>query len=306
MHPDGAASGNSDVPPGLPPVEPPSGRFLAQLFLIPLLIVAVLVLLALAGLWWAKGRYGQDEAATTEHFVEELSSSNPDVWWRGAHELAQILKRPESLALASYPKFSLDLGDKLRQELAGLEREERLTYEQTKGLPAEERKAAFQKLATQRDQVRFLISALGDFTVPTGVPLLSEIALAPDGPDVKASTLRRRLAVWALANLGENLKRWPKLSAPQRERAVADLRKEAAGRGPRADAARLAYEHLTKGRPLGVDATLAECAVSQDVHLRTLAAMALNFWDGPLVEPTLERLSYDDGHGTRLDISDND
>ena len=105
MQPNGAASPHSSGPPGLPPVEPPSGRFLAQLFLVPLLIVSFLVLLALAGLWWSRGRYAPDEGATGEHFVRELQSENADVWWRGAHELAQVIKRPKSLALASSPRF---------------------------------------------------------------------------------------------------------------------------------------------------------------------------------------------------------
>jgi hypothetical protein len=306
MHSDGAVSSNSDQPLGLPPVEPPSGRFLAQLFLIPLLIITALVLLALAGLWWARGRYGQDEVPTTEHFVRDLESGNADVWWRGAHELAQVIKRPESLALASYPKFSLDLAEKLRQELSDLEREEKAAYEDTKGLPAEEQEASRRKLAPRRDQVLFLISVLGDFTVPTGVPLLSEIALKKAGPDAKAVTLRRRRAVWALANLGQNLKRWSDLSPEQQERMTRQLAEEAAGKGRRAAWARVAQDYLTRRRPLGVDATLEECAGADDTYLRSLVAMALNFWDGPRVEPTLERLARDDGHGTRVEVTDND
>jgi hypothetical protein len=35
-------------------------------------------------------------------------------------------------------------------------------------------------------------------------------------------------------------------------------------------------------------------------------AMALNFWDGPRVVPTLERLANDDGHGTRIEITEKD
>jgi hypothetical protein len=304
MHSDGAVSNNSDPPRGLPPVEPPSGRFLAQLFLIPLLIVTVLVLLALAGLWWSRGRYGQDEAATTAHFLRDLGSSNADVWWRAAHELAQVIQRPESLALASSPKFSLDLAEKLRQELADLERQERTAYEETRGRPAEERQAALQKLSTQRQQVQFLISALGDFTLPTGVPVLSEIALKGDGADVPAVTLRRRQAVWALANLGQNRQRLKDLSPGQRAKVTEQLAEEAAGRGPRAAWARMAHDYLTRQQPLGVDVTLEKCAGFEDTYLRSLVALALNFWDGPRVEPTLERLADDDGHGTRLEITD--
>jgi hypothetical protein len=304
MHTDGPVSGNSEPARGLPPVEPPSGRFLAQLFLVPLLIVSVLVLLAVAGIWWSRGRYGHDEVPTTEHFLSELSSPNPDVWWRAAHELAQVIKRPESLNLASYPKFSLDLSDKLRAELTDLEQHEKAEYERTRELPQEEQDKARKQLAPKRDRVLFLISALGDFTLPTGAPLLGEIALKPDGPDPKATTLRRRRAVWALANLGQNLTRYRELPAEQQARVVSDLAAEAKGKGPRAEAARLAHGYLTRKQPLGVDATLEKCADSRDTYLRSLVALALNFWDGPRVEPTLIRLSHDDGQGTRLEITD--
>jgi len=305
MHSDGAISSNSEPPGGLPPVEPPSGRFLAQLFLIPLLIVSVLVLLAVAGIWWSRGRYSQDEVPSTDHYLEELSSSNPDVWWRGAHELAQVIKRPESLNLASHPKFALDLAEKLRAELLELEQLEKAEQERGKHLTAEEQEAGWKKLAPNRDRVLFLLSALGDFTLPTGVPLLSEVALKDSGPDAKALTLRRRRAVWALANLGQNLKRYGQLSAEQQAQAVADLADEAKGRGPRAEWARFAHDCLARKRPLGVDATLEKVAGAEDTYLRTLVAMALNFWDGPRVEPTLIKLSHDDGRGTRLEIADN-
>jgi hypothetical protein len=306
MQSDGVVSSNPDPGRRLPPVEPPSGRFLAQLFLVPLLIVSVLVLLALAGLWWSKGRYGQDEAASTEHFVRDLESGNDDVWWRGAHELAQVVKRPESLALASYPRFALDLAEKLQQELAVLEQEERAAYQRTRNLSAEEQEGARARLRPQRDRVRFLIAVLGDFTVPVGVPLLSEIAVNDEGPDRKAVVLRRRLAVLALASLGESMKRWPDLPPDKQASAMQDLAAEAGGKGQRAAWARMAQDYLTKHRPLGVDATLEKCAASNDTFLRSLVAMALNFWDGPRTEPTLRRLANDDGHGTRLEITDKD
>jgi hypothetical protein len=309
MHSDGPISGNSDLPQGLPPVEPPSGRFLAQLFLVPLLIVTVLVVLAVAGLWWSRGRYGQNDVATSEHFVRDLESDNADVWWRSAHELAQVIKRPEGLAVASHPKLALELADKLSQELAVLEREEKVLYEQTRSLPEPERQAARQKAGTRLERekkVLFLISALGDFTVPVGVPLLGEIALKEDSPDIKAVTLRQRRAVWALANLGQNLKRWPELSKENQARVIQELAAESAGQGPRAAWARLAHDYIAKQQPLHVDALLEKCARSEDTYLRALVAMALNFWEGPRVVPTLHRLADDDGHGTRIEITDKD
>ena len=41
MQSEAAVPGNNDVPRGLPPVTPPSGRFIVQLFLVPGVIVAV-------------------------------------------------------------------------------------------------------------------------------------------------------------------------------------------------------------------------------------------------------------------------
>src|ERR1700682_3039466 len=79
----------------LPPVTPPSGRFIMQLFLVPGLIVAVVAAIVLGFGYLVSG------ARTTDHFLRDLDSSNADIRWRTALDLAQVLKRPESLALAS-------------------------------------------------------------------------------------------------------------------------------------------------------------------------------------------------------------
>src|SRR5262245_39234907 len=92
-----------DLPPGLPPVQPPSARFIVQLFLVPGLIVVVAVLIYLGSSYLVRS------SQTPESYLRDLDSSNRDIRWRGAHDLAQVLKRPESLALASNPGFALDL-----------------------------------------------------------------------------------------------------------------------------------------------------------------------------------------------------
>src|SRR2546423_15439883 len=100
---------SSSVPQrGLPPVTPPSGRFIAQLFLVPGMIVLVAVLLLLAFRYLLGGGY---EPA---NFLKQLDSDNADIRWRGASDLAQVLKRPESLNLKSDPIFALDLAHRLR------------------------------------------------------------------------------------------------------------------------------------------------------------------------------------------------
>src|SRR5881394_1685814 len=103
-------SNNHQPDKGLPPVRPPSGRFIVQLFVVPGLIVAVAVLILWGFSWLAGG------TASREKYLEGLRSSNPDIRWRTAHELAQVLlrdrKEPEP-KLAVDAGFALDLADLL-------------------------------------------------------------------------------------------------------------------------------------------------------------------------------------------------
>src|SRR5947199_5859342 len=106
MQPDSPAPSNNDARVGLPPVKPPSARFIVQLFLIPGLIVAGLVFVfVFGGLSWVG-------TSTPESFLSRLDNPNTEVRWRAAHELAQVLKRPESLELASDPDFALALAQR--------------------------------------------------------------------------------------------------------------------------------------------------------------------------------------------------
>ncbi len=315
--PETAPSPNHESPRGLPPVTPPSGKFIVQLFLVPGLIVAV-VLLILLGFG-----YLVSSERTPEKFLGDLDSPNADIRWRGAHDLAQILKRPESLALASDPKFALDIATRLRKALAELDQAEKATAQSVATLPAAEQAAAWRRLSAQRNNVSFLTACLGDFTVPVGIPLLSEIALQETGPELKGNTQRRRNAVWALCILGENFKRRFQginarpgdkiLDPPEKAAIVEELKREVAAGGQRAEWAENALAYIlptgsgdSYKRRVAVDRTLSECARSEDPFLRELVAQALAFWDGELVEPTLLRLSHDDGHGPRIEISEND
>src|SRR5207244_6408731 len=108
MHPEAPSSGT--LPPGgLPPIKPPSGKFIAQLFLVPLLIV-----LGIMGLFFTlRGLFGIGGPRTAEQCFHTLDQANPDVRWRAAQDLAQVLPRDDMLA--SDPKFALDLADRLRQ-----------------------------------------------------------------------------------------------------------------------------------------------------------------------------------------------
>src|SRR5438270_13886521 len=86
------AHNEPDPTKGLPPVVAPSGRFIAQLFLVPGLIVAGAVVVLLGVSWLAGGN------RSPEAFLRDIDSSNPDIRWRTASDLAQVLKRDDGLA----------------------------------------------------------------------------------------------------------------------------------------------------------------------------------------------------------------
>jgi hypothetical protein len=288
-------------------VTPPSGKFIAQLFLVPGSMISVAVLFIIGISFMVGGRH---EPAS---FLNQLDSDNADIRWRGANELAQVLRRPESMHLRSDPVFALDLAQRLRAGLDDLVEEEKRIQQKTATASPPEKKAAWGKpLNAKRDRVNFLFAALGEVVVPVGVPLLSEIVLRADSPDPQ-NILHRRQALKALAELGDNRREFEKLPAEQKAAIVEALVKEAGSDNPqRAVWARNGLYHLDKKYlPAGsaegiveVDQTLAEAALDQDQNLREHVAWAFNFWDGPRAEDTLQRLARDRGHGTMVGISE--
>jgi hypothetical protein len=292
---------------GLPPVTPPSGRFIAQLFLVPGMIVLVAVLLLLA----FRNLLGGGHAP--EVFLKQLDNENTDIRWRGASDLAQILKRPESMNLRSDPDFALALAQRLRAGLDDLAQEEARIQKKVATASAQEKEAAWGKpLDAKRNYVNFLAATMGDFLVPVGVPLLCEIVLRDDSPDPK-SILRRRQALSSLISLGDNLKSFHKLPAPQQAEISGLLATVSRCENPaRAAWARNGLYYLDNNRPspaaadgiIKVDEVLARVAQDSDQFLRELVAFAFNFWDGPLAEPTLLQLTRDRGHGTLVRVSE--
>src|SRR6185295_17557141 len=91
---------------------------------------------------------------------------------------------------------------------------------------------AFRKLEleAQRNLVQFLAASLGDFSFPVGVPLLGEIIVNGPGPDIKHGTHRQRQALWSLANLGDNVKKFKDLKADYQNLIIAKLRAEEAAK----------------------------------------------------------------------------
>jgi hypothetical protein len=299
MPPEAPFASNHPAPKGLPTVLAPSGTEIARLFLTPLLIVIGLVI-PLVGFFWLFGG-----AWTPEDYLKKLDDPNPDVRWRGAETLSQMLLRDDNLA--SNPKFGLDLADRLRQTLDEGARAEKALAERLRQQPKTELARENKALEPGRDHVLYLGSCLGSLTIPVGAPLLSRIAMIPDGAEPSVVTLRRRQALWALANLGENLKRFGRLFQARQELVLAELEAEAAGVGERAEWARAALDYMTgpqakKLGRLGVDKALTVCAEDRDPFMREIAAFAFNFWEGDAsergrLEDVLAKLAVDSGAG---------
>jgi hypothetical protein len=283
-------------------VVPPSGRFIAQLFLVPGLIVAGAVIVLLGFSWLAGGPRSADA------FLRDLDSPNSDIRWRTASDLAQVLKRDERLA--TDPVFGLKLAGLLQQAMAEMDRAERARtgpgFAMTAEATARERKEAL----ARRGYVQYLAASVGNLTTPVGGPILAELAKKSPSRDPQTEALLRRQAVWALASLGEGLQRFAKLPEEQRTDVLDQLDQAAATMtGEQARWARQSSEALHKRGPLGVVAALADCAEADDPFLRKLTAHALGFWDGTAeenrrIEATLLKLARDDGHGTAIDVTE--
>ena len=307
----------SEAPPsreqGLPPVAPPSGKFLVQLFLVPGLIVALALAVVWGFGWLVGGSYSAEE------FLKDFRNPNMEFRWRRASELAQIL--PRDKAMAADAKLALDLPELLRETLRENAQNERAWNEQSRGPGKSRPDKPAKELLEQRAFIQYLIPCLGYLALPTGVPILEELTLAKeDGADPDTIQVRRRAAVFALANLPGSLKHLDSLSLEEREKLVNALQTEGAkGSSERRQWAELAAEYIQArqaGQPhaLGVDRAFAECVQSsrpspQDRLLREVVALALNLWEGSpdenrRMEETLLQLSYDDGHRMELSYDD--
>ncbi len=300
------APANQESVKGLPLVAPPSGKFLVQLFLVPGLIVAVALAVVWGFGWLVGGTY------SAEQFLKDLRNPNTQVRWRRANDLAQVLPREKSLA--ANPKFALDLAELVRESLRENAQNERAWAERSASGSKSGSDKPDKILQEERDFIQYLIPCLGYLALPTGVPILEELALAPDeGGDPENVMLRRRLAALALANLPQNLKYLDSLSADERPTLLNALEAEGVrGSSERRTLAELSMDYIRAReagqlRTLGVDQTLAECVkashpASRDPILRERVAFALNLWEGNQeenrrMEETLLQLSYDDGHG---------
>ena len=139
-------------PAALPPVEAPTGTFILQLFLIPLLIVSIVVMLWLTFNWLA--HMGRDNP---QDLVKALSRGDDSSWQR-AYELADLLRNPDPRydALRADPALARQLADMLSRDL---------------DRPA---KGTGDRVLVMRRM--FVCRALGSFTVTDGLPVLMRAA----------------------------------------------------------------------------------------------------------------------------------
>jgi hypothetical protein len=302
-------NGEAKADPGLPTVTPPSGGMFFRLFGVPALIVGGLVLVLIvaqpligkASKFFLGRTWG---TASPEQFLRDLDNPNKEVRWRAANDLAQVLLRDDNLASDS--DFALQLTQRLRRTLDSSAPFEKVHAEQFAKLSPGEKARELKKLEADRDYVLLLAQLLSRFMVPVGASVLEEMAVQESGLDPRALHARRRQALWALANLGENVKRFDKLSTEQQDAVKVQL-ETAADSGEQAAAAKATLNYLTRrqeGHPnaLGVDRVVERSAVAEDPSLRELAAFVANFWSGNAdenarMEKALVRLCDDPGKG---------
>jgi hypothetical protein len=165
--------------PSLPPVEAPTGTFILQLFLIPLLIVSIVVALWLLFSWVA--HMGRDDPKMLAKSITRGDAAS----WQRAFELADLLRSPD-------PKY-----DALRRDSETAKRLaeflERDLKEVVSGQTEETRQRVMRRM--------FLCRALGSFHVTTGLPVLLRAASEERDPvevEVRYSALE------AIATLADN------------------------------------------------------------------------------------------------------
>lgn len=291
--------------PGLPPVNPPSGRFIAQLFVVPGLIILAVVLVLMGLSYW-------NSAHEPSYYLAQLDSDNADVRWRGASDLAQILKRnePATQRWKADAKFALDLAERLDLAFKRLLAEEKAIGAQYAASTDKNKHLLWRKLRNDRDYIVFLAGLLAQFHAPVGAPMLCKIVAHDQSPDLKGNTQQRRMILWALINQGETLKGFAALPEALQQETIAVLKEEAARSGARGDWAKTGLLYVDKSTESKdaerVDQTLVRLAGADDQFLRKLVAMSLVFWDGAEAEATLLRLANDNGHGTLLRVEEDD
>jgi HEAT repeats len=169
----GPASGN-DM---LPPVEPPSARFIIQLFVVPALIVMLVV-----GVWIVVTWLVHRTTMKPEDLIDGLQTASVARWQR-ASELADLLRNERFAEFRNNGKAATQLAAVLDREVNAAGGGERMDEENV-------------------NLRYFLARALGEFQVDEGTDILLKTATADRDPQ---EALVRRGALQALAIRAYNL-----------------------------------------------------------------------------------------------------
>jgi hypothetical protein len=265
-----------------------------RLFLVPCLIVGILVALFLVGPSLLNGfnrliGRSVDDNRSADQFLKALDDENLEVRYRAASDLAQVLLRKKTLAADA--RFSLGLADRLQKAIDRSAKAEKEFAAKVDGLTPKERAAWEKKLEPDRTLITYLGGSLGNCLVPLGAPLLKQLAEQESGLEPEMLLLRRRAALFALANLGQALNRFDELSAEEKD-AIEQQLEDASQKSSHSSWSKATLDYLRarrKGKQdtLGVAAALKKCSTDNDPFLRELSALASNFWHGQGVEETL-------------------
>jgi hypothetical protein len=277
MHPDDPSSNGTPPHGSLPPVEPPSARFILQLFLVPLLLVGVFG----ATIYFLFGWIGLGSSDPYKLMDDLESGTSEKVRWKAAQDLAQILPRD--------PRLQKDVQAALR--LATI-----LKKEMSNPPPADK---------DEMDFLKYLPAALGNFHAPVGLPLVLEIASAyVDKLDDEGSRERLYNSLHALAIMGDKLQRFEQLTVEEQEQILSDLQGESLGSSERSRWARAAHDYLLKRREhavrqgappladtLGLIPVLTRTSRCDDELARKFTLMALTQWREAGADQLLRELS---------------
>lgn len=170
-----ASGGGASPDDALPPVTPPSAKFLIPLFVIPFCIVASIVLV------WALFSWLAQQGGDPQVDIDALGRDNA-YRWQAAHNLADALRNPRHVALRQDAASAKKLAAILEDELA-------------KPLPVDS--------AARQQEVNlqmYLSRALGEFLTPEGVPVLIRAA-GPGEGDAEQQAFRLPVRLSALEAL---------------------------------------------------------------------------------------------------------
>ncbi|HEY2838826.1 MAG TPA: HEAT repeat domain-containing protein [Pirellulales bacterium] len=165
----------------LPPVEPPSARFIVQLFVVPAVIVGLIVIVWLLFNWVAS--LGADPSK----YVKAMARDN-EARWQAAASLADLLNQPRNKAMKRDPRLATDLATLLTEELKRppTERSSLKTYTENTDP---------RKLSAMLEV--YLCRALGEMETSEALPPL----LLAANPQTRAETSVRRAAIEGLSVL---------------------------------------------------------------------------------------------------------